>query len=132
MRISPSFQVHSRFQPDQVSTRGSSITQVPLFSVLPLFSVSGALSTSDQVLLSGGIDSPVFDTTVSPVLVELSVTTVSITVSGTSSITGVVELLVLAPVTSRAIQLNPSGDSVVEDISISNPFRVRFFRVQSL
>ncbi len=94
--------------------------------------MSGALSTSDQVLLSGGIDSPVFDTTVSPVLVELSVTTVSITVSGTSSITGVVELLVLAPVTSRAIQLNPSGDSVVEDISISNPFRVRFFRVQSL
>lgn len=94
--------------------------------------MSGGLPTSDQVLLSGGIDSPVFEPAVSPVLVELSVTAVSITVSGASLITGAVELLVLAPVTSRAIQLNPSGDSVVEDISISNPFRVRFLSVQSL
>lgn len=55
----------------------------------------------------------------------------TMTSSGDSG-TGVTEALLPAPVTKRAIQLNPSEISVSVATSISKPLRVRFFTVQSL
>jgi hypothetical protein len=92
-----------------------------------------SIGDSDQVF-SGGV-------TISQVLVTpvSDVTTGGVSIAGgfPSEVCGIGSTTVgtvvfPAPVTSSAIQLNPSALSATFATSISNPLRVRFFRVQSL